>query len=380
MFLVYKSTAVAMIPVTETTQFSILTCAPGKEIYSLFGHSAIRIQDSNYNFDVVFNYGIFSFETENFYWKFARGYTDYLLGAQLYQDFLKEYKREGRAVVEQVINLPLKEKKHLYNLLMDNYKPENRIYRYNYFTNNCATKIRDIVDDSVDNQIQWSESGQNETYRTLIEPYLEPWPWIKLGIDLLLGVPADYRITNYDKMCLPDHLSEGFNDAKFQNIAIVQPQKILLNGKLQKLSGFTWFDPMLVFGLLLILVYFLTRFEFQNQLSLRFFDFTLYLVLGLAGIIVAFMSLVSVHPTVFPNFHLLWLFPSHIIISIFILLNSKKKWLLRYRQILGYVTLLLLALLMLRIQSYSFSIVPVLGIVLLRSNLPWIRSIYFVNK
>ena len=132
----------------DSIQFSLLTCSPGTEIYSLFGHTAIRYRNFTQNRDLVFNYGMFSFSTPNFIYRFVKGETDYQLGINTFESFETEYYFRGSKVYQQVLNLTDAEKLELEKLLFENYRPENRVYRYNYFYDNCTTRARDQIEKS----------------------------------------------------------------------------------------------------------------------------------------------------------------------------------------------------------------------------------------
>ena len=123
---------------TDSIRISLLTCASGSEIYSLFGHTAIRYENFTQDIDAVFNYGMFNFNAPNFIFRFALGETDYQLGVTSYERFAEEYDYLGRDVWQQTLNLTQDEKVRLAGLLQENYRPENRVYRYNFFYDNCA--------------------------------------------------------------------------------------------------------------------------------------------------------------------------------------------------------------------------------------------------
>ena len=134
---------------SDQAKVSIITCSPGNEMYSVYGHSAIRVNDPRLNYDVAFNYGIFDFSSPNFLYRFCAGQTDYLLGAYRFDTFLNEYQQDKRSVFEQELNLTAKEKQAVVDFLVWNAQPENRVYRYNFFFDNCATRVRDVIADNV---------------------------------------------------------------------------------------------------------------------------------------------------------------------------------------------------------------------------------------
>ena len=148
-FLLLPSAGQAPANSNDSIRLSLLTCAPGEEIYSLFGHTAIRYENPSQGIDAVFNYGLFSFNTPNFIFRFSLGETDYQLGVTDYEHFAAEYAFYGRSVWQQTLNLTDEEKTKLIQLLQENYRPENRVYRYNFFYDNCATRPRDKIEESI---------------------------------------------------------------------------------------------------------------------------------------------------------------------------------------------------------------------------------------
>ena len=173
----------------DSIRLSLLTCDPGEEIYSLFGHTAIRYEEPAKDIDVVFNYGLFSFNTPNFILRFSLGETDYQLGATDYDNFVSEYTLEGRNVHQQTLQLNDNEKAVLIHLLQENYLPENRVYRYNFFYDNCATRPRDIIEESIQGKIIYPPTPKDysKTYRDIVYQYCKGHPWSRFGIDLCTG-------------------------------------------------------------------------------------------------------------------------------------------------------------------------------------------------
>ncbi|MBC8003947.1 MAG: DUF4105 domain-containing protein, partial [Verrucomicrobia bacterium] len=202
---------------------SILTCDPGREVYSMYGHTAIRISDPAQGLDAVFNYGIFSFESDNFLYRFAKGETDYLLMGQQFSSFLPEYEQDQRSVYEQVLNLSAEGKNKLFIALLENAKEENREYRYNYFTDNCATRVRDMIERNAGGKIQFPTQQSTQSYRDLINDFHHSFRWIDFGIDLVISKPADVPIPFYAHMFLPEYLHDQFSKATISYSDASQP-------------------------------------------------------------------------------------------------------------------------------------------------------------
>ena len=203
----YISIFLFLWPAVQTTatendsiRLSLLTCAPGEEIYSLFGHTAIRYENPSRGIDAVFNYGIFSFSAPNFVLRFALGETDYQLGATDYEYFAKEYEYDGRSVWQQVLNLTNEEKTELIRLLEENYRPQNRVYRYNFFYDNCATRPRDKIEESIEGQVVYPTTPPDNarSFRDIVHQYCQGHPWARFGIELppdKLSTPLDAAAT-----------------------------------------------------------------------------------------------------------------------------------------------------------------------------------------
>ena len=188
-------------------QISLLTCAPGKELYAHYGHTAIRVLDEPNEIDIVFNYGIFDFNTDHFYWKFVRGETWYELGATPYYWFMREYKREKRPVYEQVLNLTPEQQNLLWDKLVENYEPENRKYLYNFVFDNCATRPYQLIISVLGDSIVSDYDGYTcQTYRDFISHYTGQHTWANAGINLLFGPKADRPMTNGQRLFLPEEL------------------------------------------------------------------------------------------------------------------------------------------------------------------------------
>lgn len=365
------------ITISDQANFSLITCAPGTEVYSLFGHSALRLQDESKGVDVVFNYGLFSFQSENFYWNFSRGYTDYLLGVQRYNDFIQEYVFEDRTVLQQQLNLTENQKQALLDLLLTNLEPENRIYRYNYFTNNCASKLRDILQDCAGNALNYySPPTYKTTYRKVVRRYLKPYAWTWLGTDVCLGSPADKAITFWETMFLPDYLSEGFAKSQLNNSLLVKSSEKLNDGSDPVFNTPTLLRPFWVLMYLFLFFYVLGYLERKKGINLQYLDFGLYLFIGLAGIIISFFSFFSVHPTVYPNFNLLWAFPFHLLFSFSLLKNPNAQWKNKYRKVFAALLLIVIVLHSFQVQYFNYSLFPLFGIILLRSRFSFINVFY----
>lgn len=192
---------------SEQARISLLTCTPGEELYARYGHTAIRICDPEHAVDIVFNYGIFDFNTDHFYWKFIKGETWYELGASSYRWFMHEYIATQRPVYEQTLNLSADQREALWTALLVNYQPENRQYLYNFVFDNCATRpyvlIRKVLGDTL---VSDYAGYTGATYRAFIRHYTGALSWENAGINLLFGPKADRPMTSDQRLFLPEEL------------------------------------------------------------------------------------------------------------------------------------------------------------------------------
>ena len=316
----------------SSTAFSIITCSPGPDLYSLFGHSAIRYRDTLQGrpVDWVYNYGTFIFD-EDFYWKFCTGKLDYMLSKSSFENFLQEYDATGRGVVEQPLKLTAGDEFQLLALLEENYRPENRFYRYDFFYDNCSTRIRDILQTALGGQLNYSYRGPGGiTYRQAIQQYLDYMPWADFGIDLALGLPCDKEMGVGGDMFLPDSLFKEMDFALNAGIELVEGEREILPQHFH-LTSRGWLSPINLFSLFLVL---------QVVLGLRwlklgkpwiFPDRMLFFLSGLIGIFVVFLWFFTDHTATVWNFNLLWANPLNVI---FAFGSGRKSWQMAY--LLGY--------------------------------------------
>ncbi len=332
----------------DSIHISLLTCAPGDEIYTLFGHTAIRVKIANQNIDRVYNYGLFNFNTPNFVFRFALGKTDYQLGATTFPYFLAEYEYYNRAVWEQTLNLTLEEKNRLIHLLNDNNKPENRIYRYNFFYDNCATKPRDIISESIIGDIKYT-GNINETFRSIIHQHTENHLWSEFGIDLCLGSPADKKVSISESMFAPFYLMALFNDAKIidkegNERTLIKDKKTIFSPKEVHTTKKTMLSPLVLFSLFFCIILFISYKGIKKRKSYWGIDLLLLSLYGIAGCVLGFLSFISTHPAVYPNYLLLVFNPIHLLAIPFALRRIRKKqksyYLIIYCILLTFFTVL----------------------------------------
>ena len=334
---------------TSQAEISVITCSPGDEAYSVYGHSAIRVKDESRNYDMVFNYGIFDFGSTNFIYRFAKGQTDYLLGVYPFSVFLKGYVEEQRNVYEQVLNLKPGEKQKIFDFLLWNALPENRVYRYNFFFDNCATRVRDVVAQNIDGGIEYSDKETGKTFRTLIKDYHGRFLWLNFGIDFLVSADSDRKATLEEEMFLPDYVMKHFAGALRgdNRQSLVSLSQIVFQAPDKPMKENWLTGPFAVFSLFFIVVLVLTIRQFRKGKLRWFTDFMVYGLNGLGGLLIAWFALYSEHPAMSPNFNLFWLVPLNLF---FVLICLKTRW----RPATKYYHLLISAWLILFVAISSF--------------------------
>lgn len=317
----------------DSIRVSLLTCSPHDEIYSLYGHTAIRYEDKASKTDIVVNYGMFSFKKPFFVARFVLGLTDYEMGIQDFNDFCYEYQYFGSQVTQQEINLTPEEKGQLLKALQDNYA-NARVYRYNYFYNNCTTKARDIILKSINGKIEYKNAiDKSVSFRDLIHGCNANYSWASFGNDLLLGFKADMQTTREEQQFLPDNLMRDFGQAKIVSAdgsarPLVKNTEIIVKGNYYAIAGKTKVTPQFVFITLLLLIAAIVVAEFKTKKRFLWVDISLLLSSGLAGLIL-FVMLFSEHPTTSTNLQIFILCPLNLYWAIYIIKNKRNERKLR---------------------------------------------------
>lgn len=356
------------------TTISLLTCTPGDELYSTFGHSAIRVVDQSSGTDVIFNYGAFDFYDPAFYQKFVKGKLLYFVSLDQLNDFLAEYKYYHRGVTEQVLNLSCDEKQQFIAALYENAKEENKYYRYDFNYDNCTTRLRDMLEKTTGKTLQTSYQppSSNTTFRSLIHDYLNKGQqhWSKLGIDLLLGARLDKKVSNREAMFLPDNLMTAFDSATLNGEKLVSKKNELLPAIIREKKS-SFFTPLVAFGVLFIFILAMSFLKTRAAvIFVNVFDFIFFLICGLLGVLLLYMWFGTEHAMTKNNFNLLWALPTHLVGTAF--LFSKKEWLKNYFRFISFYSLALLAAWFFLPQQMNIALLPIVGIILIRS--------FFISK
>ncbi len=337
------------------SKISVLTAGSGSELYSSFGHSAIRVQDPTLAIDVVYNYGTFDFTTPNFYMKFARGKLNYTLSRQEFQYFLYTYEQEKRWVKEEVLDLTLDERKALFGFLETNYLPENRDYKYDFFYNNCATKIWDVLKEVYGDRLVFDGSYVNDlyTHRELIHQNVPTNSWSGFGIDLALGSVIDDDATPKEFMFLPEFIMEQLSRAKLGPKPFASaPQEVLDFEPVDNRSPF-FLSPAFWLSLFLVLVLLWTYLDFKYNVRRRWLDFILFFVTGVAGLVMVLLWFCTDHTATAWNFNMLWAFPFNLFLAFIVAQKRGPNWVAKYVLFLLALLVITLLLWLLGVQVFS---------------------------
>lgn len=339
-------------------RISVLTCSPGQELYSTFGHTAIRIIDSIRGTDIVYNYGTFDFDDPDFYTKFIRGKLDYFLSVSGMPEFMYEYQSEKRSVTEQVLNLPDSKQLLIQSALATNLSGPSRYYKYDFLYNNCTTRIRDILISYAGLNARERLTTPGASFRDMIHEYLFQGnePWSQLGIDILLGSPTDKKPDINASMFLPDYLMKGIAASP----GLVKATHLLNTGATTTESYYNW--PLVISGITCLIIWIITLLPFP-KLS-RILDSIIFALTGLLGLLLIFMWVGTDHAACKGNYNLLWAFPPNLVSAV--LVWSKKRHLKNYFTVSGIIFLVTAAAWFWLPQQLNIAFLPLTVLLLFR--------------
>lgn len=326
LFILLSSASNLQAQFSNQSEISILTCAPGEELYSIFGHTAIRVQDSISNSDYVFNYGTFDFNTSNFYLKFMKGELNYILSVTTFDRFIREYEYQRRSVIEQHLNLTTDEKERIIDALIKNSLPENREYHYHFFYDNCATRVRDIIDVNISDDIEFkalSADRKGMTYRDAIGVYLIHSQWTKFGMDLILGEPTDEILNRSTIQFLPDFLYDQFKTAKkHDNVQLVEYEESVIS--FPKQTKPSVFIPSFVLWIVFAIIASISWFEISRRKLLKVVNISIFLPVSLLSLLIIFLWFFTFHSVTAYNWNLVWANPLNFMMIVPVLKNTKR--------------------------------------------------------
>ena len=356
----------------DSIEVGLLTCEPGTEVYALYGHTAIRICNYATGEDWVFNYGLFNFRQPHFIWRFALGECDYQVGAEPFAYFAREYEARGSSVYQQTLNLTTAEKRRLWALLLENMRPENREYRYNYFYDNCTTRARDRIEESIEGEVVYPKADTVRTYREIVHQYTANYPWAELGNDLCLGAEADCPITEREEMFAPFymlHYAEGavIRDAAGNERPLVSDTFELVKGRGLAVQKEFPLSPGTCAWLLFALVALLTLAERWRRVCFWWLDLVLMTCVGIMGLVLTFLFFFSIHPTVGSNWQI-WVFnPIPLLAMPWVVWCGIKKRKTRYHAFNTAVLMFFIIFSFFIPQDFCVVVVPLALSLLLRS-------------
>lgn len=342
-------------------QISILTCEKGDRSYTAFGHTAIRIYDQSKKINQVYNFGLFDFNTPNFNYKFLKAELNYKLGIQPYWQFLRMYQIENRTVWEQQLNLSDALKQKIIDTLKVLYKPANRYYQYHFLTDNCTSKVRDVIFGFLSHKQAYKNHLTSKSYSRLINNYLTHKPLMKAGINLVTGIETDILVTQYQKMAFPVYLMEALDTLTVNKKPLVhKKQQVVYSNQAHNKRSINWF----FWGAsLMMLVYLIFRWKYL-----------IYAVSGfaaVAGVLILTLWLFSGHTALHQNYDILWANPLYLLMIVPFMKKYKRK-------LCGIFIVLIFVRIILHIsgiQAITLSFAPILIILLLHFS-----SIMFTGR
>ena len=342
------------------SDISILTVGPGDNLNDSFGHSAIRVKDYVMNYDIVFDYGRYDFNSPNFYLKFARGQLDYQLGVSYFDDFFDIYLRQGRSIDSQTLDLTQEEKQQIFSYLLTNNLPENRAYRYDFFYDNCANRIPLVLEESLTDSLVYQNPKEFKlkTFRDLIYECVDKNSWGSFGIDLALGSVIDKRTSLEDQLFLPKYVRSYFENAqrKGGKKLIKKSENLLEEKPVEK--EYSLANPMTILTSFSLILLVLTIVDWKRQKRFKWLDVMLFLTTGLLGVLVLLLWFATDHTATAFNYNFLWAFAPNVLMVVAISRSQLATWMKGYLKFL----LLLMALMVLhaitKVQVFSWALFP----------------------
>lgn len=349
---------------SDSARISLITVAPGEELYSTFGHSALRVNDPVNQIDYCFNYGTFDFEQPNFYLNFCRGKLLYSLAVEYYRDFEYSNLQDNRPMKEQVLNLTPTERQRVYDLLKTNALPENRNYKYDFFYDNCATRIRDVVKETFYHQIYFDSTAlmRGTTMRELLRPYLADKPWTQFGIDLVLGHASDRKARVEDFMFLPDFVHQMFATTQIDpRRRLVLSERSIPERPARKVVLQPDFitSPLFIMGFIALI----GLLSMANPRTEYLFDLLFWFTLGLAGLVMTLLWFATDHMATKTNLNIAWALPTHLL---YFWRRHESEWVENYFTGAGILAALVLLFWAFIPQDLPDAAIPIAGLVVVK--------------
>jgi hypothetical protein len=366
-FLAFLNCQIAILAqslhLSEKATISVLTVGPGTSLNDAFGHNAFRITDPSWGIDWAYGYGEYDFDAPNFYLKFAQGKLHYLLSRHEFNRFYRFYVYQNRTLREQVLNLTTSEKQKLYTALEANYKPENRRYLYDFFYDNCATKMRDVIETNADSKITFNlpDGWQPKTFRGLIYECVDKNSWGSMGIDIALGAVIDKTATPYEHMFLPNYIFEFLNVAtKNTNEKLVNETHTIYTKKNIESSNNFIFSPLVIMSILALIIIAITYRDFKRKTQSKGLDIILFGTTGIIGLLILLLWFATNHTATAHNYNLLWAFPLNVLVLWGLFKKQAKKWVIKYLKFVIIMLVLLTLHWSMGLQLFAIGLIPFL--------------------
>ena len=360
-------------------KISVLTIGPGESLNDAFGHNGFRIKDNSLGIDVVYGYGEYDFDAPNFYLKFAQGKLNYLISRHNFSDIVYHYSQNNRNIDEQVLNLTKEEKQKLFNFLENNYKPENRRYLYDFFYDNCATRIRDVAIKATDRSIDFNvpKNFEPKTFRTLIHDHVGLNTWGSFGIDIALGSVIDRKASVNEHMFLPKYIHDFFENATLNSTQnLVESSSNLYEKKATRSSSNFLLSPIILMGLIGFIILFFTYKDYKNNTRSKWLDLIIFGTTGIIGVLILLLWFATDHSATAQNYNVLWAFPLNIIVIWQLLKPTVKNWFKSYLKFLVIMLCLMTLHWVIGVQVFAIGLIPLLIALLVR----YVFLIQFFNQ
>ena len=349
---------------------SILTVSPGKDLVDAFGHSGIRVIDRELNYDVVFNFGIYDFQAPDFYSNFVKGRPIYSLGINNYNRFINNYKNQNRGVVEHKILISNNKKDNVIRLLFENSKQENKFYIYDYFNDNCSTKVADLFIENFNDDFNNSETNLSKkskhSYRSLIYQMIPRNSWGSLGIDICLGSVIDQHINYRQTFFLPSKFGKFLDTIESENSQILESKLVLESLETSEESVLNVTSPMFILFFISILIILITFRDFKNDKQTKVLDILLISITSMIGLLISYLWFFSDHSAASQNYNILWASPLNILLFIDLFVSKKRKWILGYLKFIFLMLLLMISHWILSVQTFNITLFSFIFALLIR--------------
>lgn len=361
-------TIVTISQIPDSIEVYLITCDPGLEIETVYGHSAIRVINHNSRTDSVYSWGVYDFAAPHFAWNFAKGRLRYQVKGEPTNSFLDDYFLEQRSVISQKINLLKEEKISLIRSININLLPENKFYLYDFFYDNCATKIRDLLEQTIEPTLMYPVNGTRKTtFRKLVNEAQKPLPWLTFGTDMLIGIPGDKTANTRDQMFLPEYLMKNLSatlvSRNNKQIKLLQDTVTLLLFERKETKNLGLFQPICVFSILATIIILLSI-RLHNGGIMLWLDRVLFLAYAVLSGFQIFFNFITDHDATKMNLNIIWLNP--ILFIAFYSLFTNKKMFIWFR-IIAITSIGFIISLIFIPQSINLAFIPIMLLLIVRS-------------